>query len=221
MSKAVIAAGHVTDEAEQFLRLHGAAIGGTLGLTIIEVPEDAEICGPGYQFVQNEYAIQWPLEDGNDPEEWIEVELYLDAYETCVSLRHASHAGEPAPAPTSEQQPFTYIQDGTEHQAQSRAGARTGIGRSTIGLRLPRTHGDGGGCAAKTCSSVTSPRQIGHNWRGAFLRAFNFFSNFLPPAHVLATTQLSPARRAAYVSFAPCDVPCCARRSLTESDMPR
>ncbi len=119
MSKAVIAAGHVTDEAEQFLRLHGAAIGGTLGLTIIEVPEDAEICGPGYQSVQNEYVIQWPLEDGNDPEEWIEVELYLDAYKTRVSLRHASHAGEPAPAPTSEQQPFTYIQDGTEHQART------------------------------------------------------------------------------------------------------
>jgi len=121
MSKAVIAAGHVTEGAEQFLRQHGATIGGTLGLTIIELPEDAEVCGPGYQAVQNEYVIQWTDEDGNDPEEWIEVELYLDAYETRVSLRRASHTEELASVPiTPPQSPaFTYVQDGQEHTART------------------------------------------------------------------------------------------------------
>ena len=95
-----LAAGHITDEAQAFLLSHSAIIEGSLGLTIIQLPEDAEVCEPGYQGVRNEYAIQWTDEDGNDPEQWIEVELYLDAYETRVSLRRAA-------APRVEAEPET------------------------------------------------------------------------------------------------------------------
>jgi hypothetical protein len=111
MPKAVIAAGHVSDEALTFLREKGAVIDGALGLTMIELPENAEICNPGYQGVRNEYGIQWTDEDSNDPSEWIEVELYLDVNDTKVILKKsracdlcADGASEdihncPAPAP--------------------------------------------------------------------------------------------------------------------------
>ncbi len=89
MSKVVIAAGDVSDEALQYLRSHGAVIDGALGLTMIELPEDAEICKPGYQSPPSEYGIQWADEDGSDPLEWIEVYLNLDVNETRVRLRRA------------------------------------------------------------------------------------------------------------------------------------
>ena len=95
MSKAVIAAGCVSDEALMFLRDHGAVIDSTLGLTVIELPESAEICEPGYQSPQSEYGIQWTDEDGNDPDEWISVYLNLDANKTTVELKK-SRSYEPS-----------------------------------------------------------------------------------------------------------------------------
>lgn len=95
MSKAVIAAGHVSDEALAFLRDHGAVIDSALGISMIELPEDAEICEPGYQSPQSEYAVQWSDEDGNDPGEWIKVYINLDASKTEVSLEK-SRSYEPS-----------------------------------------------------------------------------------------------------------------------------
>src|SRR5256885_7194901 len=65
-SKVTIAAGYVSDEALKFLRSHGAIIDSALGITMIELPENAEICEPGYQSPQSEYAIQWTDKDGRD-----------------------------------------------------------------------------------------------------------------------------------------------------------
>lgn len=84
MSKTIVA-GNVSSEALKFLREHGARVESNLGLSMIELPEGAEVSGPRY--VHNEYVVQWTDEDDNDPLEWIEVELYLDAYDTRVNLK--------------------------------------------------------------------------------------------------------------------------------------
>src|SRR5256885_15555459 len=86
-SKVTIAAGYVSDEALKFLRSHGAIIDSALGITMIELRENAEICEPGYQSPQSEYAIQWTDKDGSDPLEWIEVQLCFDINKTTVYLR--------------------------------------------------------------------------------------------------------------------------------------
>lgn len=86
MSKTIVA-GNVSSEALEFLRGHGARVESNLGLSIIELPKDAEVSGPRY--VHNEYVVQWTDEEDNDPLEWIEVELYLDAYDTRVKLKKA------------------------------------------------------------------------------------------------------------------------------------
>jgi hypothetical protein len=88
MSKKVtIAAGYVSDEALLFLEGKGARIDSALGISMIELPENAEICKPGYQSPPSEYAVQWADKDGNDPDEWIEVQLCFDVNETTVYLR--------------------------------------------------------------------------------------------------------------------------------------
>lgn len=91
--QATIVAGHITDEAEQHLRAHGAGIERIAGLTIIDVPVGAEI-GPGPYTGQ--HTIAWSVEcedeEGKytqDADEWIVVELALDATETRVSLKKA------------------------------------------------------------------------------------------------------------------------------------
>jgi hypothetical protein len=97
MSKAIIAAGHITDEAAQYLRSHSARIETAQGLNIIEIPDDADICNPGYQSVHNEYAIQWTYAEQDnegitytvEPNEWIVVNLELDASKTRVTLGKA------------------------------------------------------------------------------------------------------------------------------------
>jgi hypothetical protein len=96
MSKAIIAAGQITDEAMQHLRTHGAVIERVQGLTIIEVPDNADMGSPGYQGVQNEYSIAWQVEEEDEqgkyyaePDEWVEVHLYIDASKTRVSLARA------------------------------------------------------------------------------------------------------------------------------------
>lgn len=88
--KVTFAAGNVTVEALKFLREHGAVIDTALGLSVIELPENAEICKPGYQCPPSEYAVQWPDEDGNDPDEWIEVNLEFDVSDTTVRLKKSS-----------------------------------------------------------------------------------------------------------------------------------
>ena|SRR2546429_6316511 len=89
MSK-VIAAGTVSDEAIMFLIGKGAHIDSTFGISMIELPEDAEICNPGYQSPQSEYAVQWTDEDGNDPSEWIKVYINFDASKSEVQLERTS-----------------------------------------------------------------------------------------------------------------------------------
>lgn len=73
--KVTFAAGYISDEALKFLREHGACIDTALGLSMIELPENAEICKPGYQCPPSEYAVQWVDEEGNDPLEWLELTL--------------------------------------------------------------------------------------------------------------------------------------------------
>ena len=85
--KVTFAAGYISDEALKFLREHGACIDTALGLSMIELPENAEICKPGYQCPPSEHAIQWTDEEGNDPLEWLEVEHCFDASDTTVKLR--------------------------------------------------------------------------------------------------------------------------------------
>lgn len=91
MAQATIVAGHITDEAEQHLRAHGAGIERIAGLTIIDVPASAEIAPGPYT---NQHAIAWNVEDRDEEgpytreaDEWIVVDLALDATETRVSLK--------------------------------------------------------------------------------------------------------------------------------------
>lgn len=94
MAQATIVAGHVSDEAEQHLRAHGARIERISGLTIIDVPASAEI-GPGPY--KDQYTIAWSVQDVDEEgpytreaDEWIVVDLNLDATETRVSLKKAA-----------------------------------------------------------------------------------------------------------------------------------
>lgn len=87
--KVTFAAGYITVEAEKYLREHGACIDTALGLSMIELPESAEICRPSSQSPQGNHVIQWLDEDGNDPLEWIEVNLEFDVSETRVTLKRA------------------------------------------------------------------------------------------------------------------------------------
>lgn len=96
MSQATIVAGQITDEAMQYLRTHGAIIEQTQGLNIIEVPTSAEMGSPGYQGIQNEYTIAWGKEEEDeqgkyyvDPDEWVVINLNIDASKTRVSMTKA------------------------------------------------------------------------------------------------------------------------------------
>lgn len=105
---ATIVAGNVTAEAEAYLREHGATIESVAPLTIISLPEDAQICVPGHQGIENEHSIEWPGEEGRDPEAWIVVYLELDAYETRITLERAKTV-QPYEAPA-----LTIYQDEAE-----------------------------------------------------------------------------------------------------------
>jgi hypothetical protein len=90
----VIAAGSITDQALQFLRSHGAIVEQSLGLSIIELPEDAHIGYPGSQGIHNEYTVAWPEmneEEGYEiePTQWLAVYIELDSYRTRVELKKA------------------------------------------------------------------------------------------------------------------------------------
>lgn len=83
--KVTFAAGYITVEAEKYLREHGACIDTALGLSMIELPESADVSHSDYR--PSEHAIQWYDEEGNDPDEWIEVELCFDVSDTTVKLK--------------------------------------------------------------------------------------------------------------------------------------
>ena len=86
MAKQVtIAAGDIDIEALSFLHGHGAKSENSLGLTIVSLPESAHVDRDTY--VKGQYYIWWYGEDGNEEEQFIEVELYIDAYETRIRLR--------------------------------------------------------------------------------------------------------------------------------------
>jgi hypothetical protein len=89
----VIAAGEVTGQALQFLRSHGAIVEQSLGLYLIQLPEDAHIGYPGSQD-RNEYTVAWPETDPEEgyeiePTQWLAVYIEFDAYRTRVELKKA------------------------------------------------------------------------------------------------------------------------------------
>jgi len=65
------------------MRNHGATIESTLGLLVVTLPEAAEIAYP-IPGTSTEHAIDW---DGELEEEWIAIELDIDASRTWVTLR--------------------------------------------------------------------------------------------------------------------------------------
>src|SRR4051794_9579851 len=85
MAKQVtLVAGDVTDEAQEWLKQHGAKIEG-FGLLTITLPTQALVHkgNRGWDYSINFYDV-----DGNDEESYIDVELDLDAYETALTLRY-------------------------------------------------------------------------------------------------------------------------------------
>ncbi|MFL5591839.1 MAG: hypothetical protein ACJ8DI_29895 [Ktedonobacteraceae bacterium] len=78
-----IVAGDISDEAVQWLKAHGATIEG-FGLLIITLPEKALVHKGNRGW---DYSIAFYNAEGNDEESWLDVELYLDAYETGLTLR--------------------------------------------------------------------------------------------------------------------------------------
>ena len=144
MAKQVtIVAGDVSDKAVQWLKAHGALIEG-FDLLTITLPEQAQVQRGSHGW---DYTIAFYNDEGNDEASWIEIELYIDAYDTSLSLKfdgdrdcsckgrgcaecveelaaitrgenpYAHHTQVPTTPPQSPA--FTYVQDGTEHQARS------------------------------------------------------------------------------------------------------
>jgi hypothetical protein len=80
MAKQVtIAVGDISDEASAFLRSHGATINGVL----IDLPETAHVERGAYQWL---YTIGRRDTDGNDEEQYVEIELDIDVYGTRARL---------------------------------------------------------------------------------------------------------------------------------------
>jgi len=85
MAKQVtIVAGDVSEEAVEWLKAHGATIEG-FGLLTITLPAKALVHKGNRGW---DYSIAFYDADGNDEESWLDVELYLDAYETSLTLRY-------------------------------------------------------------------------------------------------------------------------------------
>jgi hypothetical protein len=84
MAKQVtIVAGDVSDQAVQWLKAHGAQIEG-FGLLTITLPEEAQVHKGSRGW---DYTIAFYNDEGNDEASWIEIEMYIDAYETVLSLK--------------------------------------------------------------------------------------------------------------------------------------
>ncbi len=83
MAKQVtLAVGDISDEAAAFLVSHGATIDGVL----IDLPEAVHVERGAYQW---QYTVGWRDADGNDEEQYIEIELSIDVYDTRARLRGA------------------------------------------------------------------------------------------------------------------------------------
>jgi len=73
MAKQVtLAVGDVSDDASSFLLTHGATIDGVL----IDLPETAHVERGAYQW---QYTVGWYDADGNEEEQYVEIELSLAA----------------------------------------------------------------------------------------------------------------------------------------------
>ncbi len=84
MAKQVtIVAGDVSDKAVQWLKAHGAIVEG-FGLLSITLPEQAQVQRGNLGW---DYAIAFYNAEGNDEDSWIDIELYVDAYETSLILK--------------------------------------------------------------------------------------------------------------------------------------
>ncbi len=83
MAKQVtIAVGDISDEAQAFLVSHGATIDGVL----VDLPETAHVERGAYQW---QYTVGWRDGSGLDEEQYIEIEIDIDVYETRARLRGA------------------------------------------------------------------------------------------------------------------------------------
>ena len=81
MAKQVtLAVGDISDDASSFLLAHGATIDGVL----IDLPETAHVERGAYQW---QYTVGWYDADGNEEEQYVEIELSLDVYDTRARLR--------------------------------------------------------------------------------------------------------------------------------------
>ena len=81
MAKQVtLAVGDISDEAAAFLLAHGATIDGVL----IDLPETAHVERGAYEW---QYTVGWYDTDGNEEEQYVEIELSIDVYDTRARFR--------------------------------------------------------------------------------------------------------------------------------------
>ena len=80
-----IAAGDIDIDALSFLHGHGAKSENSLGLTIVTLPGEAH--ADQDTFVKSQYYIWFYGADGEEEEQFLEVQLNIDAYETRVRVR--------------------------------------------------------------------------------------------------------------------------------------
>lgn len=84
MTKAICTGSASTeDRALEWLRQHGAIIDGCQAVTVIVLPEKALVEKNGYEW---RYSISFYGPDGNPEGQYVEVESYIDAYDTVLRL---------------------------------------------------------------------------------------------------------------------------------------
>jgi hypothetical protein len=89
MTRKILAAGDVSEEAEQYLRANGAVFNYWHYVCFIELPETARIEKGGYTW---QYSIHFGEEEddeGNYPP-YCEVELYINVEDTRIFLKEGS-----------------------------------------------------------------------------------------------------------------------------------
>jgi hypothetical protein len=83
-STVVIAAGHVTDEAQVFLKAHGATLEYALGLEVIQLPVTAMVEKQAHDW---HHTIAFYGPDGEYEDSYCDIELDVNAYETVIVLK--------------------------------------------------------------------------------------------------------------------------------------
>jgi hypothetical protein len=81
-TQVTLVAGDVTDEAQTWLKAHGAKIEG-FGLLTITLPASARVSGRDWA-----YTVQFFDAQGNDELSYLSIELNIDAYETSIELEY-------------------------------------------------------------------------------------------------------------------------------------